>query len=244
VTWENEIGSKVNQYGFVCTTWTHYCGPGRKCIVTQYATPESAPQIGQPEHCNFCVQWAIRNLFKLFIDITQQTPTTPKQQEQMTEANPTPKANPTPETNPAPRAIKATPKTAEAKTPKTPAPTLEPEETFISYEDFIKLDLRVAEIVSAEPVEKTDRLVKLQLDAGDPDELRTVVAGIREHYTPESLVGKKVAYLANLKPRKLRGIMSQGMILAAAIETEEHRITALSLLTPDSLDFPNGSKIG
>ena len=128
-------------------------------------------------------------------------------------------------------------------TPKTPAPE-EPKETFINYEDFLKLDIMVAEIVSAEPVEKTDRLVKLQLNAGDPDNLRTVVAGIREHFTPESLINKKVAYLANLKPRKLRGIMSQGMILAAAIETGDHKITDLSLLIPDNVDFPNGSKIG
>ena len=126
------------------------------------------------------------------------------------------------------------------KLPKTDAP----QESFLDYTDFLKLDLRVAEIVSAEPVEKTDRLVKLLLNAGDPDDqVRTVVAGIREHFTPESLVGKKVTYLANLKPRKMRGIVSQGMILAAAIETDG-KLASLSLLVPDKLDFPAGSKIG
>ena len=77
----------------------------------------------------------------------------------------------------------------------------------IEYDDFLKLDLRIAQIKSAEAVPKTDKLVHLKLDIGE-EELRDVVAGIREHYSPEDLVNQKVLYLANLQPRKLRGIES------------------------------------
>jgi methionyl-tRNA synthetase len=99
----------------------------------------------------------------------------------------------------------------------------------ISYNDFQKMDIRIALILEAEAVPKTDRLVKMTLDIGE-DATRTVVAGIREFYDPRNLAGKKVAYLANLAPRKLRGIESTGMVLAAVNETEEGGITALSLL--------------
>jgi methionyl-tRNA synthetase len=122
----------------------------------------------------------------------------------------------------------------------TPAPA-SAENPTIEYDDFLKLDLRVAKILSAEPVPKTDRLVKLELEAGFP-ELRIVVAGIREHFPPESLVGKKITYLANLKPRKMRGIVSQGMILAAYVKNETAEI--LSLLVPDIAELPAGAKIG
>ena len=84
----------------------------------------------------------------------------------------------------------------------------------IEYEDFTRLQLRVALVKEAQPHPNADRLLKLTLDAGE-EELRTVCAGIAEAYKPEELVGKRVALLANLKPRKIRGILSQGMILAA-----------------------------
>ena len=90
--------------------------------------------------------------------------------------------------------------------------------TEITIDDFMKLDLRVAEVLSAEKVEKADKLLKLQVKLGD--EVRTVVSGIAKHYTPEQLVGKKVVLVANLKPVKLRGILSQGMILAASDEND------------------------
>lgn len=83
----------------------------------------------------------------------------------------------------------------------------------ISYDDFVKLDMRMATVNTCEPVKGADRLLKLELQVGS--EVRTVVSGIREFYDPESLVGRQVVYLANLKPRKLRGVMSQGMVLAA-----------------------------
>lgn len=99
----------------------------------------------------------------------------------------------------------------EVKNPEQPS---EEEKQYISIEDFAKIDLRLAEIIKAEKVEKADKLVKLEVALGD--ERRTVVAGIALHYSPEELVGKKIVIVANLKPTKLRGILSEGMILAAS----------------------------
>ena len=88
------------------------------------------------------------------------------------------------------------------------------EEQYITIEDFAKLDFKAAKVLKAEKVEGADKLLKLELDAGEGP--RTVVSGIAKHYTPESLVGKNVILIANLKPVKLRGIESHGMILAAS----------------------------
>ena len=93
-----------------------------------------------------------------------------------------------------------------------PAPGSLPPE--ITYEDFAKLALRTARIVAAERHPNADRLLVLKVDAGEP-ELRTIVAGIAAVYKPEDLVGRTVTIVANLKPAKLRGVMSQGMLLAA-----------------------------
>lgn len=102
----------------------------------------------------------------------------------------------------------------------------------IAIEDFAKAELRVAQVLAAEPVVKTDKLLKLQLDLGY--EQRQVVSGIAKYYKPEELVGKKVICVANLKPVKLRGELSQGMILAASTEDK------LTLATvPDTM--PNGA---
>lgn len=86
------------------------------------------------------------------------------------------------------------------------------EDGLISFDDFKRLDLRVATVVAAEKVAKSDRLLKLTLEAPEP---RIVVAGIAEHYQPEDMVGRQVIIVANLKPTKLMGIESQGMVLAA-----------------------------
>ena len=86
----------------------------------------------------------------------------------------------------------------------------------IQYEDFAKLDLKVAKVLTCEKVEKADKLLKLTLEVGS--ETRTVVSGIALHFTPEEVIGKSVLYLANLAPRKMRGIESQGMILMAENE--------------------------
>ncbi|MCM3784137.1 methionine--tRNA ligase [Neobacillus mesonae] len=117
-------------------------------------------------------------------------------------------------------------KEAEAK---TEAPEGLPE---IGIDDFAKVELRVAQVTACEPVKKADKLLKLQLDLGY--EQRQVVSGIAKFYTPEEMVGKKVICVTNLKPVKLRGELSQGMILAASHGDQ------LTLATvPDSM--PNGA---
>jgi methionyl-tRNA synthetase len=99
----------------------------------------------------------------------------------------------------------------EAAAPISPiAPT-------ITIDDFSKIDLRVGVVKSAEAVKGADRLLHLKVDIGEP-EPRTIVAGIALAYKPESLVGRKVVIVANLAPRKLRGLTSQGMIVAASLE--------------------------
>jgi methionyl-tRNA synthetase len=100
--------------------------------------------------------------------------------------------------------------------------------------DFQKVDLRVAEVVAAEKVEKSKRLLKLTVKVDE--ETRTLVAGVAEHYDPAALVGKKVVIVANLEPATLMGVESNGMVLAAT-----HGET-VSLLTLDK-DVPSGSKV-
>ena len=97
--------------------------------------------------------------------------------------------------------------------PAADAASATPPVADIAYEDFQKLDLRVAKVTAAERVPKADKLLKLTLDVGGDQ--RTVVSGIAPAYAPEAMVGKTVIYLANLAPRKIRGVVSQGMILAA-----------------------------
>lgn len=106
----------------------------------------------------------------------------------------------------------------------------------ISIEDFTKVDLRVAEIKSAEAHPHADKLLILKIDAGDGIEDRQLVAGIKSYYSAEELVGKKVIIVNNLAPAVLRGEESQGMILAAQ-DGEE-----VVLLTTDK-DVASGSKI-
>lgn len=104
----------------------------------------------------------------------------------------------------------------------------------VTIDDFARLDLRVAKVLAAEKVEGADKLLKLTLELGS--ETRTVVSGIAKYYKPEEMVGKKVIMIANLKPVKLRGIMSEGMILAAS--EGDH----LVLSTVDK-DIPSGSEV-
>ena len=104
----------------------------------------------------------------------------------------------------------------------------------ISYDEFSKLDIRIALVENVEKVPKADKLLKLSIDLGT--EKRTIVAGLAEFYKPKDLIGKKIVILANLEPRKLRGITSQGMLLAA----EDGKI--VSILTPDK-DITPGSEI-
>jgi methionyl-tRNA synthetase len=105
----------------------------------------------------------------------------------------------------------------------------------ITIDDFERMDLRVAKVVEVQKVEKTDKLLKLTLDLGG--ESRQVVSGIAEYYAPEELIGKTVILIANLKPVKLRGILSEGMILAA-----EDKDGNLALVTVDQ-EIANGSRV-
>lgn len=124
------------------------------------------------------------------------------------------------------------PKKAEKKQPKKEAKKEEKKEA-ISIDDFFKTDLRVAEILTAEKVEKSKKLIKMTVSLGD-GETRTVVSGISEYYQPEELIGKHVIFVSNLKPAKLMGIESQGMILAASKDG--------SLKVP-FVDMPAGSRV-
>ena len=105
-------------------------------------------------------------------------------------------------------------KKAKKEEQKAPEKAKENEDDMIGIEDFSKIDLRVVEILAAEPVPKTDKLMKIQVSLGDEE--RTVVSGIAKFYKPEDLIGKHVILVANLKPAKLRGVMSHGMLLAAS----------------------------
>ena len=109
------------------------------------------------------------------------------------------------------------------------------DDNLISFEEFGRVDLRVAEVLTAERVPKTDRLLKLGVCIGAEE--RTIVAGIATSYEPEQMIGRKVILVANLKPAKLRGIESQGMLLAA-----EDDAGHLSLVEVPS-DTSSGAKV-
>jgi methionyl-tRNA synthetase len=110
------------------------------------------------------------------------------------------------------KTVNAEPGTPEPETPQPGTPS----EARISIDDFMKVELRTAKVISAEAVPKSKKLIKLQVDLGN--EQRTILAGIAEAYQPESLVGRVIVVVANLKPAKLMGIESNGMVLAASPE--------------------------
>ncbi len=114
--------------------------------------------------------------------------------------------------------------TNEANAEMAPESRLDPIKGNINFDDFSKIDIRVATITAAEKVEKADKLLKLTLDTGL--DMRTVVSGIALDFKPEEIIGKRVCVLANLEPRKLRGIESQGMILMT--ENEEGKLVFVS----------------
>lgn len=118
---------------------------------------------------------------------------------------------------------------------KTSAPSPAAGET-IGIEDFVKVDLRVGQVVEAEKVEGADRLLRLSVDLGR--ETRQIVAGIAQAYPAESLVGKKIIVVANLQPRKLRGLESNGMLLAASVGEEDRPVLATFLE-----EVPNGARL-
>jgi methionyl-tRNA synthetase len=114
-----------------------------------------------------------------------------------------------------------------------PTPT---SDSKIGIEDFAKVDLRVGVVLSAEPVKGADKLLHLKVDIGEP-EPRTIVAGIAEAYSPQQMLGRKVVIVANLQPRKLRGITSNGMIVAASLEGGK------PVLTGFLEDVPAGARL-
>ncbi len=116
-------------------------------------------------------------------------------------------------------------------------PNANPMKDEITFDDFTKIDLRTATIIEAEKVEKADKLLKLTVDTGV--DVRTVVSGIAESFTPEEVIGKQVMILLNLVPRKIRGIESQGMLLLTTKPDGK-----LSFVTPDDSNVENGIEIG
>ncbi|MBK6751836.1 MAG: methionine--tRNA ligase subunit beta [Acidobacteria bacterium] len=90
-------------------------------------------------------------------------------------------------------------------------------DNFITIDDFLKVELKVGEIKVAERIANADKLLRFEIDLGEP-EYRQILAGLAEYYEPETLIGRKVVVVANLKPRKMRGLESQGMICAASLE--------------------------
>ncbi|MCK4647562.1 methionine--tRNA ligase subunit beta [Candidatus Pacearchaeota archaeon] len=111
-------------------------------------------------------------------------------------------------------------------------------EEIIEFKDWEKLDLRVGKILEVEDIGEADKLYKLTIDLGDKIGKRTICAGIKEHYSKEELKNKKVIIFVNLTPRKLRGVESQGMILAACTEDE----TEVVLISPEK-DIGVGSRV-
>ena len=109
--------------------------------------------------------------------------------------------------------------------------------TYISIEDFVKVELRVGQVLTAERVPKSDKLLRFTVDVGEP-EPRQILAGIAEHYEPEQMVGRKLVIVSNLKPRKLRGFESQGMVLAASVGDEGRPVLATF-----NEDVPNGTRL-
>ena len=110
-------------------------------------------------------------------------------------------------------------------------------EGLIDITDFTKVELRVGEVLTAERIPKADKLLLLSVDIGE-EKPRQILAGIALHYEPEKLVGRKIAVVSNLKPRKMRGYESQGMLLAASVGEEGKPVLATF-----TEEVPNGARL-
>jgi methionyl-tRNA synthetase len=139
-----------------------------------------------------------------------------------------------PQSSPAPA-----PAAAAAHSPTAPLPGAGEPKAQITFEEFAKVDLRVAKVLSAEPHPSADRLWKLKVDDGSGAP-RQLCAGVREHYTAEQLVGQNIIIVANLAPRVIRGEESRGMLLAASDAAKDAANRRVVLLTTRS-DIPPGS---
>ena len=131
---------------------------------------------------------------------------------------------------------------AETSAPAAPAqtaaaPSAAEQSDVITIDEFARIDLRVAVVLAAERVPKTEKLLKLDLDLGS--EKRSIVSGIAEFYEPEALVGKRIVVVANLKPARIRGVESRGMLLAAGGRAEGED---LGLVTLDKA-IPPGTRV-
>ena len=125
-------------------------------------------------------------------------------------------------------------RTKEEEKPEENVINLEPKAE-ITFDDFEKLQLQVGEIIACEAVKKSKKLLCSQVKIGS--QVKQIVSGIKAHYTPEEMVGKKVMVLVNLKPAKLAGVLSEGMLLCAEDENGE-----LSLMVPEK-KMPSGAEI-
>jgi methionyl-tRNA synthetase len=157
---------------------------------------------------------ADKGLAQIMIDLESPTPTTPE---------PTPE--PTPE-----KSVSSASSVLSLPPEPEPTPT-------IAIDDFIKIDLRVAQIVVAERIPKADKLLRLEVDLGT--EKRQILSGIAEWYTPEDLIGRRIVVIANLAPRKMRGLESHGMLLAASTEGGKPYLCTFA----DAESLPLGSRI-
>lgn len=119
---------------------------------------------------------------------------------------------------------------------KKETPDVNPQKEEIAFDDFTKLDLRTGEILAAEKIPKTKKLLKFKVNTGL--DKRTIVSGIAEHFNPEDLIGKRVSVVANLKPIKLRGVLSEGMILMT-----ENKDGKIVFVNPDEAGVGNGKMI-
>jgi methionyl-tRNA synthetase len=126
---------------------------------------------------------------------------------------------------------------AEQPAPSTPQAGAEPEpRTLIGIDDFGRVEMRVGTVLLAERIPKADRLLRLEIELGEASP-RQVLAGIAAYYQPEELVGRRVVVVANLQPRKLRGLESNGMLLAASAEGDR------PVLVTVTEDVPNGARL-
>jgi methionyl-tRNA synthetase len=119
----------------------------------------------------------------------------------------------------------------------SPAPSelLEPQKVPVSFAEFEKMDIRIGTILEAAPVPKTKKLLKFRIDVGT--DVREIVSGIAEHFTPEELVGRQATVLANLEPREIKGVVSHGMILMT------ERADGKYLLVAPTEKIPNGKTV-
>ena len=128
-------------------------------------------------------------------------------------------------------------KAIEAKQEETRMAKEAKENNYIGIEDFVKVELKVGEVLECEAIEKSDKLLKCKVDLGE-ESPRQILAGMAQHYSPEEMIGKKIVVVANLKPRKMMGMESQGMICAASLSDDDKPVLATVME-----DTPNGARL-